>query len=150
MLGSLARMLRILGYYVIYGKYDDEELIEIASSRGAILFTRDVELSRRYSNSFLIKSSELDSQVREALSVLPDPDEEPFSICPLCGSPLLEAEREAIKLRVYEPVYSLNYSFYLCPKCGQVYWEGSQFRALKKRIKEILGETSLKSFPEVK
>ncbi len=147
MLGSLARMLRILGYYVIYGKYDDDELIEISKEREAWLLTRDVELSKRYDKAVLVRSSSLEGQLREIVKLLPEPDEDPFSICPLCGTPLQKAEREAMKARVYEPVYCFNDSFYLCPRCSQIYWKGSQYNALLKRLRPLLREMGFKDFP---
>ena len=70
----------------------------------------------------------------------------PFSRCLRCNAPLEPAEKAKV-LGQLEPLTKIHYDqFRRCRGCGQVYWSGSHFEKLQKRIEIIrsrfAGETA--------
>jgi uncharacterized protein with PIN domain len=64
----------------------------------------------------------------------------PFSRCLRCNALLEPAEKEKI-IGLLEPLTKIYYDqFRSCPGCGQVYWSGSHFEKLQKRIGAIRNE----------
>src|SRR5207302_8522778 len=61
----------------------------------------------------------------------------PFTRCLRCNTPL----QDAAKAEVIESLERLTKIYYQqfrrCPGCGQVYWAGSHFQKLEKRIERI-------------
>jgi uncharacterized protein len=66
-----------------------------------------------------------------------------FSRCLRCNAPLEQAEKRKI-IGQLQPLAKIYYDqFCRCPGCGQVYWAGSHFEKLQRRIETIryrLGE----------
>ena len=61
----------------------------------------------------------------------------PFTRCLRCNAPLEPAEKENV-LGQLEPLTKIYYDqFRRCAGCGQVYWSGSHFEKLQKRIETI-------------
>jgi uncharacterized protein with PIN domain len=61
----------------------------------------------------------------------------PFSRCLRCNAPLEPAEKAKVLGRL-EPLTKIYYDqFRRCRGCGQVYWSGSHFEKLQKRIEII-------------
>ena len=136
MLGSLARWLRILGYDVTYPRQaDDNELVRLARAEGRILLTRDVALARRRGlRAFLIESKGLEEQIRQVVRHWGPPPEGPFSRCPVCNTPLHKVDKEEVKSRVPPYVFRTQENFHLCPGCGRVYWPGTHWNEMRRKI----------------
>ena len=142
MLGKLARMLRILGYVVYYDSTaDDTKLLQISKKYNAILLTRDLELSKLYSKAVYVSSHDIREQLKYALKVLDSlnlrPAMKPMETCPECGTPIIPCDREYIKGNYYESTYCTYNTFYFCPNCKKVYWEGYQYRNLIRTLKDL-------------
>jgi uncharacterized protein with PIN domain len=61
----------------------------------------------------------------------------PFTRCLRCNAPLQEAAKADI-IEKLEPLTKIYYNeFRRCPDCKQIYWAGSHFPKLQKRIDEI-------------
>jgi len=61
----------------------------------------------------------------------------PFTRCLRCNAPLEEAAKAEI-IDKLEPLTKIYYEqFPRCPGCGQLYWAGSHFEKLQKRIEKI-------------
>jgi len=125
MLGRLARWLRLLGYDTIYNKvFDDETLIKIAKNEDRILITRDEELFKKAIKenvkSFLIHSTDLIKSISELNLCI---DESLIgSRCTICNALL---------------TIGPSSNTWKCPNCGKVYWYGSHWKDINKRIKLI-------------
>jgi len=144
MMGELARWLRIMGYDVVYSRYfSDKDLLRIASETDRIILTRDKRLHRRATKmgvkSVYVESVEgpayrlAEVSAKAGIELEADPSK---SRCPECNSELVSTSRESVAGRV-PPVAGKTYHvFYLCPRCGRVYWEGSHW----KNIRRIIGE----------
>jgi hypothetical protein len=145
MLGTLAKWLRILGFDAEYINDDrrDEELIELAK-KGKVLITRDKLLLQKAGKKGLptiaIESDSLNEQLKKVI------DEQKLEIdegkmltrCTICNELVIEKKKEEIKDRLPKRVLESNDKFWECPKCKRVYWIGSHWNEMEKRIKEIM------------
>src|SRR5437016_14246878 len=61
----------------------------------------------------------------------------PFTRCLRCNTPLQKV-RKADVINKLEPLTKIYYKhFRRCAGCGQIYWAGSHFSKLQKRLDEI-------------
>src|SRR5438552_9955771 len=140
-LGKLVRDLRLLGIDVAYDPAaEDRQLVRTASHQERSLLTRDRRLLMHAAvrHGYYPRSQDPLEQTVEVLrrfrlaSVLP-----PFSRCLRCNAPLEPAEKAKV-LGQLEPLTKIYYDqFRRCRGCGQVYWSGSHFEKLQKRIEII-------------
>ena len=147
MLGRLARWLRLYGYDTLYGIEDDGEIIRVALRENRIILTRDSGLARRAqklgARVFLLSTNSLEGQVRE-LSKLGVEFGELFpsnARCPKCNGPIRSAPKEEVKGKVPPRVYESYDEFYICQKCGQIYWPGKQWREMLRMDRRLRGKT---------
>ena len=141
-LGKLVRDLRLLGIDVAYDPAaEDRQLVETAGTENRALLTRDRRLLMHSAvlHGYYLRSQNPLEQTIEVLQrfsiskVL-----EPFSRCLRCNALLQAAEKSEI-VEQLEPLTKLYYEkFRRCPDCGQVYWSGSHFAKLQKRV-ELIG-----------
>jgi uncharacterized protein with PIN domain len=140
-LGKLVRDLRLLGVDVVYDPAaEDRKLVRTASDQERALLTRDRRLLMHAAvrHGYYPRSQDPLEQTLEVLrrfrlaSVLT-----PFSRCLRCNAPLEAAEKAKV-LGQLEPLTKIYYDqFRRCRGCGQVYWSGSHFEKLQKRIQII-------------
>jgi uncharacterized protein with PIN domain/sulfur carrier protein ThiS len=139
-LGKLAKQLRLLGFDTLYSnKYEDQEIARIAAQEKRVVLTRDTGLLKRkiISHGYYVRSRDPGEQVREVVKrfdmirLL-----RPFSRCIKCNTPLESIAKGEIIDRIPEKI-SLKYnSFFYCPVCENIYWQGSHW----KRMREILDQ----------
>jgi uncharacterized protein with PIN domain len=140
-LGKLVRDLRLLGIDVAYDPAaEDRQLVEIASRNNRALLTRDRRLLMHAAvqHGYYLRSQNPLEQTVEVLrrfdlgSVL-----SPFSRCLRCNALLEPAEKEKV-IGQLEPLTKIYYhEFRRCTGCAQVYWSGSHFTKLQKRLEQI-------------
>ncbi len=141
MLGDLARWLRILGYDTKYSRdYEDWELLKIASNEKRVLVTRDRGLywraKRKGIETILIEEDNIVERLLKVaktyrIRLYVDSDR---TRCTVCNSPLLKVDRERVRGKVPQRVYEKYRDFWICPRCGKVYWRGRHWI----KIEEIL------------
>lgn len=141
MLGRLAKWLRILGYDTTYfPQVEDRDLVRMARSEGRLLLTRDHELTRRRGlKSLLIESDRLDEQVGQLLRDLDLDVDLPMSRCAHCNAMLRSIGKEEVQSRVPPYVFREHQQFSLCPRCDKVYWKGTHWQRMRRRIERIRG-----------
>lgn len=134
MLGRLARWLRLYGYDVIYGLVDDDEILKIAEKEDRLVLTRDSGLAERSRRVILLRSNKLEEQFEELKNFGFTFEElfPPNARCPKCNGLIRKAEKEEIKSKVPHNVYAKYNEFYVCTKCGQIYWPGRQWNEMIK------------------
>jgi len=140
-LGKLVRDLRLLGIDVAYDPAaEDRQLVEIASRNHRTLLTRDRRLLMHAAvqHGYYLRSQNPFEQTIEVLqrfdlgSILT-----PFSRCLRCNALLEPAEKKEV-IGQLEPLTKIYYhEFRRCTGCAQVYWSGSHFAKLQKRLGQI-------------
>ncbi len=69
----------------------------------------------------------------------------PFTRCLRCNARLQNAAKADV-IEELEPLTKIYYEqFRRCPGCGQIYWSGSHFEKLEKRIEKIIARLVEKS-----
>jgi len=141
MLGKLAKYLRFMGYDTYYptGRMSDDEIMEIARKEGRILLTRDKELAKR-SGGIYVESENYEEQLKFVINRFHLNTDSLLSRCSICNVPLVKVDKREIKDKVPEYVYEHQDEFYMCPKCGRIYWYGSHTERIEKKIRELMGE----------
>jgi uncharacterized protein with PIN domain len=140
-LGRLTRNLRLLGFDVAYDQTaDDRQLLEVMVRENRALLTRDRRLLMHaiVQHGYCPRSQNANEQTIEVvrrfdLSKLIAP----FTRCLRCNAPLQQTAKADI-INKLEPLTKIYYDqFRRCPGCNQIYWSGSHFLKLQKRIEEI-------------
>lgn len=137
-LAALARRLRLLGFDTEHaGASSDAEIAEQASSERRVVLTRDRELLKRkqITHGCYVRSSEPELQLAYVIQRLDlRRAARPFTRCVECNGRLEEAARGAIRGRVPRGVAARHLKFWECPRCERVYWRGSHYEALARRV----------------
>jgi len=148
-LGTLTRNLRLLGFDVAYRQNaDDRQLLEVMVLENRALLTRDRRLLMHaiVQHGYWPRSQNADEQTIEVvrrfgLSELIAP----FTRCLRCNGPL-EAVAKADVIDKLEPLTKIYYDqFRRCLDCKQIYWSGSHFPKLQRRVEEIRSRTQGKA-----
>ena len=140
-LGGLTRNLRLLGFDVASPKNaDDRQLLDVMSRENRALLTRDRRLLMHaiVQHGYYPRSQNADEQTIEVIRRF-DLLEliAPFTRCLRCNAPLEQTTKAEI-IDKLEPLTKIYYDqFRRCPECKQIYWSGSHFPKLQKRIEEI-------------
>jgi uncharacterized protein with PIN domain len=140
-LGKLVRDLRLLGIDVAHDRdAEDRQLVAIAGLEDRALLTRDRRLLMHSAvrNGYYLRSQDPLEQTVEVLCRFNlGAAFAPFTRCLRCNAPLEPAEKKKV-LGQLEPLTKIYYDqFRRCAGCGQVYWSGSHFEKLQKRIETI-------------
>jgi uncharacterized protein with PIN domain len=140
-LGGLVRNMRLLGLDTAYERdADDRQLLEVMAGENRALLTRDRRLLMHsvVQHGYYPRSQDPEEQTAEVICRF-DLSEmiEPFTRCLRCNAVLEEAPKAEVVDRL-EPLTKMYYDrFRRCPDCKQVYWPGSHFAKLKKRVEDI-------------
>ncbi|MDI6698635.1 MAG: Mut7-C RNAse domain-containing protein [Candidatus Saccharicenans sp.] len=149
MVGKLARWLRILGFDVsYYRRIDDEDLIELAAREKRLILTRDHELIKKASRRrglknrlLLIESDRWEEQVEQVLDHFNLRKKiAPNSRCLECNEKLKFLPKARARNLVPPFVYEKADSFALCPGCGRLFWKGTHFQDMEKKLARFVGQ----------
>ena len=138
-LEKLARWLRFLGYpaYTIKGKI---HLTKIPPNAVFITTSRKwfKKLKKAGYEVFLVPRHDFEYQLCSIVKHYNLKPQLELNLCAYCSTPLKSVSREEIKDRVPQRVYEEAYDFTLCPNCGAIFWKGSHYERMKKKLNEIL------------
>lgn len=140
-LGRLTRDLRLLGFDVAYDQnVNDQQLLRIMQAEDRALLTRD----RRLLMHAIVRSgycprsqnpSEQTIEVVRRFDLLASIA--PFTRCIRCNGSLQNVPKTDVVEKL-EPLTKIYYQqFRRCTRCGQIYWSGSHFSKLQKRLEQI-------------
>jgi len=141
MLQRVGRWLRAAGYDTLIAERGetDRRLLQCAREQGRWLLTRDRKLleHRGADEAVLFLASDgVDACIGELTRRLAiDWLYRPFSRCLRCNTPLVEASAEQMQ-QIPERVRDRFDTARYCPRCRQVYWEGSHVRRMRERLRE--------------
>jgi uncharacterized protein with PIN domain len=140
-LGKLARNLRLLGFDVAYDRQaQDRQLLNVMEAEDRALLTRDRRLLMHaiVRHGYCPRSQNPDDQMIEVIgrfdlfySITP------FTRCLRCNASLRKVAKAEV-IEKLEPLTKIYYQeFRRCTGCGQIYWAGSHFSKLQRRLEKI-------------
>jgi uncharacterized protein with PIN domain len=143
--GKLARWLRMLGYdTLLFDHGDDSRLIKIALTEGRVLLTKDTHIMERgvitsgRLRAILIAGDEPVQQVKQVIDALGlDGEARPFSLCMECNAPLEDRSKQAVADLVPPYVLRTQDEYVQCPACRRVYWKGTHWQAMMRRLEAL-------------
>jgi len=144
MLGRLAKWLRLLGFDVLYyPAIEDRQVIKISREQERTILTRDTRMlqCKAVKAAVFIRSDHIADQLLEMKNILDFQAPDLADRCAVCNKRLRAAvDRDEIKDLVPDYVYHNYNSFMRCSNCGKIYWEGSHYKNIRGRTRELLRE----------
>lgn len=161
MLGKLSTWLRILGHDTVYAgdrdiniekeniEEDDDEdkaLVALAEHEARIILTRDKNLAssarKKGVQCVQIKTDDAMEQLKELLRCNVTINLEPVPVrCSECNARIRkveEGEEEILNEKSYVPTSMVGkWDFWVCERCGRIYWEGSHWRNMRERLRQL-------------
>ncbi len=141
-LGKLARILRLLGFDVLYrNDYDDPEIIRIGTEEHRIILTRDRRMlcHRVITHGHCLHSMNPQQQASEVLQRFDLTGQvRRFHRCPSCNGFIQPVDKNVIVDHL-EPLTRKYYSdFFQCLECQQIYWKGSHYNRIVDKLDAII------------
>jgi len=148
--GKLARWLRLIGYdTILFKQKNNRKMINMALGESRIILTKDSQLMKRRLvtqgrvRAMLVKHDDPQAQLRDVVQALKlDYYFRPFSRCLECNESLVPCGREQVQGVVPPHVLETHHEFTRCPKCRRVYWQGTHWQAMVKRLHNWQGEVN--------
>jgi uncharacterized protein with PIN domain len=145
-LGTLVRNLRLLGFDVAYNRQaHDRQLLSVMEREHRALLTRDRRLLMHaiVRHGYCPRSQNPDEQTIEVIRRFDLFDSiMPFTRCLRCNASLQRVVKADV-IEKLEPLTKIYYEeFRRCTGCGQVYWAGSHFSKLQRRLEKIRARCS--------
>jgi len=140
--GKLTKWLRMMGYDTLFfNGRDDAYMIATALAQGRVILTKDTQIVRRrlvtkgQLKVVLIKNDEPELQMRQVIDTLNlDCQLSLFTICLECNQPLVKRSKEQVKDLVPLYVFQTQSQYMECPACHRIYWRGTHWQAMTKRL----------------
>jgi uncharacterized protein len=143
MLGSLATWLRFIGFDTFFtnGVISDQELLAIAKKEGRVLITRDKNLlamaKKNHVGHIPIDTISLDEQLQKVLKNKTIEDVKVLSRCSLCNTTLKIIEKRNVINKIPPGAYEQYNLFWTCPNCHKIYWRGSHYDKILKKVNQL-------------
>jgi len=142
--GKLARWLRIMGYdTVFFNAGNDSRMVAIALAEQRVILTRDTQIIKRrvVTNGqlkvLLIQSDKPELQMHQVIEALHlECQFNPFTLCLECNQPLVEKSKQQVKELVPHYVFQTQDQYMECPVCHRIYWRGTHWQAMTKRLRK--------------
>jgi uncharacterized protein with PIN domain len=143
--GKLTKFLRLLGFdTVFFTGQNDTQMVNMALSEQRIILTRDTHIPKRKLitsgtvRAHLIKSDNIENQIQQIVDELNLNDHiKPFTLCLEDNQPLETRLKQEVLGRVPPYVYETRDEFMECPLCHRLYWKGTHWTAMNKRLGRI-------------
>ncbi len=144
MLGKLTKYLRILGVDTEYVDSNDfGHKLELARESGRLFLTRNTEILRRRDppQFQFINSNFPEYQLLEVVERHRISPENPDVLrrCLRCNTILVPVEKDSVRTKVPEYVFSTQDSFSVCIRCNSIYWKGTHYHKMFQFIENIRG-----------
>jgi uncharacterized protein with PIN domain len=150
--GKLARWLRMMGYdSVFFNGDDDSQIVKQALAENRIILTRDTRMMLRRAISggrvkaILMESEKPEEQMQKLTGILDLKGQaRPFTLCLECNQPLEKRSREDVVGRVPPYVYRTQTQYMECPECHRIYWRGTHWAAMVRKIEKLASKPDTK------
>jgi uncharacterized protein with PIN domain len=143
--GKLTGWLRLMGYDArFFDGDDDSELVAMAKAEGRVILSRDTQIMKRrlitsgQIGAILIDSDQPERQIHQVIDTLGlDSHFKPFSLCLECNQALVERSKDEVAELVPPYVFKTQNQFMQCPNCRRIYWRGTHWRAMTKKLEKL-------------
>jgi uncharacterized protein len=146
--GKLTKLMRLLGYDTMFFIGEtDTQMVSMALAENRILLTRDTHILERRAitsgqvKAILVGSDDIEEQIRQVVANLHLDNFLPFTICLEDNEPLITRTREEVQDRVPPYVWETQKEYVECPKCHRIYWKGTHWDAMTRRLENIIKDT---------
>jgi uncharacterized protein len=126
---------------------DDSAMVKQSLAGDRVLLTRDTGIMKRrvvstgQLRAILFRSEEPEQQIRQLLAQFDLVGQaRPFTLCLECNQPLVERSRDEVKDRVPPYVFATQTRYVECPSCRRIYWQGTHWQAMKKKLEELAAD----------
>lgn len=140
-LGKLASYLRMLGFDTLFfNDAGDARLVELAHTEHRVLLTRDKALlmCKDVTHGCYIRALKPRQQLLQVLQRLDLwGGIRPFVRCMRCNNLLQRVPEAEVDEALPAGVRRRQSEFWRCTGCGQVYWKGTHYRAMRAWIEEL-------------
>jgi uncharacterized protein with PIN domain len=144
-LGRLAAYLRMLGFDTWYRRDSgDEELAAVSAEEQRTLLTRDRGLLKRniVKRGYFVQATDPARQLVEVLERFDLVSRmEPFGRCIHCNGILRPVSKESVADRLLPETKQYYEEFFLCSRCGHIYWKGSHYRRMQRFIESVIASS---------
>jgi uncharacterized protein with PIN domain len=145
--GKLARWLRLIGYdTLLFKQKNDGQMIKRALSEDRVILTKDTQFMKRrlVTNGTLktihIKQDDPKLQAQELVKTLNlNYHLKPFSLCLECNQILIARSKEEVQNLVPARVFETQTQYTQCPACHRIYWPGTHWQAMVKKLQNLQG-----------
>ena len=145
--GKLVKWLRMLGYDTeFFTGEDDWQMVISALREQRFILTRDTGIMKLgivdsgKVKAILIISDNPEQQIRQLNGSLNlDFRDGLFTRCMECNTLLEKRTVDEVKDRVPPYVYKTQKEFMECPECGRIYWKGTHWQAMVKKLQKLSG-----------
>lgn len=140
-LGKLARSLRMLAIDVFYlNNVSKIDLLETARREERILLSKDDYFKSQAGITFYcIVGSDSSQQLMQVIRHFKLKDKlHPFTRCLRCNGRLEPVLFEQVEGLIPAGTAKYFNEYFICTSCGNVYWKGSHYHRMNKKIQELL------------
>jgi uncharacterized protein with PIN domain len=144
--GKLVRWLRMMGFdCTFFTGEDDTDMVNAALYETRTILTRDTGIAERrlvkkgYIRLVLLRTEIPEHQMRQVMQEMElSGMARPFTRCIECNHPLEDRMPEEVKQRVPPYVAATQTSYRECPACRRIYWRGTHWEAMMRRLAGFL------------
>lgn len=140
MVGKLAGLLRAAGYDTLYERaIDDTDLAIRANRENRVVLTCHKVFADKtgYGRVVLLGSrNTFDQIVQVARECSLDLTSRALERCTLCNALFVPADKEANRHRIPPKVWTLTDTYYKCPVCDHIYWQGTHAESMIRMLRE--------------
>lgn len=141
-LGTLAKLLRMLGFDTLYkNNFKDIEIINMSLRENRIILTRDrgILKNKTVTYGYWLRSVKPIEQSREIINRFDlVPQIKPFQRCISCNGMIRRIEKKSVMPQLSIKTACDYNEFYKCMNCSKIYWKGSHYNRMKAQIDLIL------------
>lgn len=140
-LGGVARWLRAAGYDAAFWPgIDDDDLLRKVIPGGAVLLTSDRRMVERgviASGALAALLTPIHLKKLDQFGFVRDQLQLPLKAarCMSCGGRLSPVAKEAVRERIPPRTYPWLDDYYLCERCGRLFWQGTHWRRIQEGLR---------------
>lgn len=141
-LGKLARKLRMVGFDSLYrNDFEDHEIIAIAKKEKRIILTRDIGIlkNKEVTHGYFLRSNQPEEQLREVIRHFDLASSiKPLNRCICCNGKIVKVNKKDVIEQLKPKTRAYFNEIFQCTGCGKLYWEGSHYKNMMKKVKELM------------